>query len=116
RGTIQNIVGKTISGMIRAFSSLAEDILVAVGPSLGPCHSQFLEREKDFRGFEPYFLDNSRVNLLAITRHQLREVGIRPSHMELSDICTVCRHDLYFSFRGDKPDCGRFASVIGVLR
>lgn len=114
RGTVQNIVGKMVEKMISDFHSRPSDILVTVGPSLGPCCSEFLEREKDFVGLERYFLPHSRVALWAITRDQLLQSGVLLQRIAFSAICTSCHHDAFFSYRADKPDRGRFGSVIGL--
>ncbi|MBI2463913.1 peptidoglycan editing factor PgeF [Candidatus Peregrinibacteria bacterium] len=114
RGTLQNIVGKTIQKMMRDFHSRPGDIRVTIGPSLQKCCSEFRSREKDFKHFESYFLPNDRVDLLRISFDQLNQSGIREEHVEISDICTSCASDTFFSYRKDRPDQGRFATVIGL--
>ena len=113
RGTIQNIAGKTVSHLVSDFGSRPQDILVGIGPSLGPCCSEFNERDKDFKGFESYFLNENKVDLRKITIDHLRETGV--FSIECSDICTQCFQSDFFSYRGDNPDRGRFATVIGRL-
>lgn len=115
RGTLQNIVGKTIRAMLRDFHSRVIDIRVAIGPSLQKCCSEFRSREKDFVGFESYFLPDNSVDLLRISLDQIKQEGIREEHVEISNICTSCSNDIFFSYRKDRPDQGRFATVIGLL-
>ncbi|MBI2453201.1 peptidoglycan editing factor PgeF [Candidatus Peregrinibacteria bacterium] len=113
RGTVQNIVGKTVLRLISDFGSMANDLLVGIGPSLSHCCSEFSERDRDFKGFESYFLSDNKVDLKKITLDQLREIGV--FSIECSDICTKCFQGDFFSYRGDRPDRGRFASIIGKV-
>src|SRR5262249_50843854 len=57
---------------------------------------------------------NVRLDLRAANRSQLLEVGLFAKNIAVSDLCTRCRSDLFFSYRGEGPRCGRLMSVIGI--
>lgn len=115
RGIVRNIVSVVIDRMREKFGTSASDLRVGIGPSLGPCCSEFRRRNEDFQGFEHYFLSDYRVDLPAITRDQMLYKNILPKNMEFCTMCTCCRKDIFFSYRADDPDAGRFGSVIGKL-
>lgn len=43
---------------------------------------------------------------------QLQQVGVWAEHIELSNICTACHTDEFYSHRAEKGKTGRFASLI----
>ena len=43
---------------------------------------------------------------------QLRQVGVEDARIEVAGICTVCHHDQFFSYRGDRGNTGRFGAGI----
>ena len=48
-----------------------------------------------------------------MSRDQLLRAGLRPEHVEIASICTCCRKDLFFSYRG-AHQTGRIAAIIGM--
>ena len=111
KGTAQNIGGKTVEAMVRAFGCNPADIRAAIGPNVGFCHFEtdadvpeamvaaYGEEVNTFiqtRG-EKFFLDLKAINALA-----LRRAGVE--HIEISDACTMCQPDRFWSHRitGDK--------------
>jgi YfiH family protein len=114
RGSIRNIVGQTVAVMRREFRSRPTDIIAGVGPSLGPCCAEFVHYRTEIpREFWKYKDDSDHFDFWAISRDQLGEAGVSPERITLSQVCTKCNQDHFFSFRGEGVT-GRFASVIGV--
>lgn len=112
RGSIQNIVGKTVAAMIAGFGCVPSDIMAGIGPSLGSCCAEFIHyREELPRPFWHYKNDADCFDFWAITRDQLKNAGLSEDHIEIGDICTRCRTDLFFSYRKERTT-GRFASTI----
>jgi copper oxidase (laccase) domain-containing protein len=54
------------------------------------------------------------VNLKQINRHIMLKAGILPIHIELSEWCTGCSSDQFFSHRKEGGKTGRMASWIGI--
>jgi YfiH family protein len=144
RGTLQRIVVKAIGKMQMQYKSKPADLLAAIGPSIGGCcyevgtevATQFLsqfpgapEWFDEFRtGDEPNPIQwlnmmppghqpppkNVLLDLRKANRAQLLGAGLRASNIFVSDLCTVCRRDLLFSYRKEGPQSGRLLSVIGL--
>lgn len=106
RGTAADIVGKTVQAMTRHFGCKAENIRAAIGPNIGACHfetdadvaqaltatfgaeiSAFIDK----RG-EKLFPDLKQINAFALRRAGVKEIDI-------SDICTFCANERFWSHR-----------------
>jgi YfiH family protein len=124
RGTVQQIVKKTIAKMVEVFGCDPKSILVGIGPSIstknyevGPevldlvrknlKHSeQVISNGKKGKGF----LDVPKSNY-----HQLLESGVLEKNIELADICTFDNPAEFYSSRfASGKVFGRFAGVIGL--
>jgi len=119
RGTAQNIGAKTVEAMVEHFGCKPENIRAAIGPNLGQCHFEtdldvpaamtaaFGEEIQTYirNAGEKYFPDLKGINALA-----LRRVGVR--HIEISESCTWCESDRFWSHRVTKGDRGSQGAVI----
>ena len=47
RGSIQNVYQETLAHMFQTFGSKAENVLVAISPSLGPQNAEFVNFEQE---------------------------------------------------------------------
>jgi polyphenol oxidase len=56
----------------------------------------------------------ARLDLVAVTRDQLRNAGVRLANIQVADFCTACRTDLFFSYRKERRT-GRMIAVIGMI-
>lgn len=116
RGNVKNIYAKTLAQMQQQFGTSAQQVLVCIGPSLGPSHSEF----KNFKQELPETLWRFQIkptyfDLWAIARHQLEECGILPHHIEIASICTYSHPDDFFSYRRDKPTIGHNATIAALI-
>lgn len=119
RGTAQNIGAKTVEAMVKNFGCDPENIRAAIGPNLGQCH---FETDLDVpaaltatygeevlslirHSGEKYFPDLKLINALA-----LRRAGVR--HIEISDCCTWCESQRFWSHRVTRGDRGSQGAVI----
>ena len=60
-----------------------------------------------------------QLDLRAANRWQLIDAGVKPRNIAVSALCTRCRTDLFFSYRGERSESGvshsgRMMSVIGI--
>ncbi len=119
RGTAQKIAAKTARAMVDAFGCDPKNIRAAVGPNIGFCHFEtdadvpdailaaYGEEAQAFiekRG-EKYHLDLKQINALA-----LRQVGVE--HIELSEDCTMCDPNRFWSHRYTRGDRGSQGAII----
>ena len=106
RGTASAIGPKTVAAMIENFGCKAENIHAAIGPNIGFCHFEtdadvpdallaaFGEEILPFirQSGGKYFVDLKEINALI-----LRRCGVR--HIEISEDCTMCQPDRFWSHR-----------------
>ena len=119
RGTAKAIAARTVETMEKAFGAKPENIRAAIGPNIGQCHFEtnadvptamrqaFGEEVEAFirpQG-EKFYLDLKQINAMI-----LRRAGVR--HIEISDACTACSQDLFWSHRVLGQNRGSEGAVI----
>ncbi|MBI5368777.1 MAG: peptidoglycan editing factor PgeF [Planctomycetes bacterium] len=122
RGTAQDMAGALVRELAARFGSRPDDLHVALAPAIGPC---CFDVREDFvvaiRAALPYADDYLRrpdgngrrtFDLWSCNRRQLADAGVCPEHIEGPEACSVCRLDLFYSYRRDGPQGGRFGTVI----
>ena len=117
KGTIKLIGQETVFKMINEFGCKARDILVGIGPSIGPCC--FEVKEDTFEQFRRKlsigaFEDNGKlfVDLWNSNIFMLTQVGIRRENIECKGICTCCHSDRFYSYRKGDKESGRFSAFV----
>ena len=127
RGTVAGIVGEGIDAMRREYGSRPEDLMAAVGPSIGACcyavgeevRSQFRERfgyaDELFRERDGLYVDLWEAN-----RRQLVDAGMKAERIEVVGECTACTREAdgrrrYFSHRAEAGTAGRMLNVVGIV-
>ncbi|MCD4667252.1 MAG: peptidoglycan editing factor PgeF [Sulfurimonas sp.] len=117
QGAFKNIVKNTVESMRCKFNSKAENIYVTIGASIGVCCYEVGEEIYDEAvkiGLD-YSLEkrgNSHyLNISKILKKQLLACGIKEKNIEISNECTCCKSNKYYSYRAN-PKTGRFAGVI----
>ncbi len=114
RGSIKNIIGRTISNMEKEFGSKPNNIISAISPSLGPCCAEFVNYKNEIpKKYWKYKNNSNHFDFWAISLDQLCDAGVLKKNIAFSEVCTMCNTDLFFSFRGERTT-GRFATVIGL--
>jgi YfiH family protein len=114
RGSILDIIGRTIEAMIHNFDCRPDRLQAGIGPSLGPCCAEFINYRDEIPAvFWNYKDSNDHFDFWTISRDQLRRAGVPEKNIEISRICTRCRTDEFYSYRAAKTT-GRFAAVIGL--
>ena len=112
-GTFENISTNTIEKMVLDYNCLASNIEVILGPSIQKCCYEVSNEmaQKVVSKFGKQFVNNRNIDLQAINKHQLLQVGILEKNIEIIKTCTKCSNQPYFSYRKDNS-CGRFAGLI----
>ncbi|HYI96241.1 MAG TPA: peptidoglycan editing factor PgeF [Bryobacteraceae bacterium] len=112
RGTVAEIVRKTVERMTAEFGSRPTSLLAAIGPSIGRCCFEVgPEVAKQF-GVE----GRTHIDLVASNFRLLTAAGVPAAQIEVADLCTVCDPLRFHSFRRDKEQSGRMVSAIGIVR
>ena len=124
RGTVQKIAQKTALKMHDVYSSQMEDIIVAIGPSIGKCH---YEVSNDVAAeFESVFPDTKNIVFYKDTEHKivdlwrtnaimLESIGIPSENINVSEYCTYCNSDKFFSHRVNGTKRGLCAAFLGLV-
>ena len=124
RGTVASIATNALSRMIAAYKTNASDVVVAIGPAAGKCCyevgseviEQFNEKFVDAELFTPTCENHACVDLIKANRAQLISAGVNEENIYAAPLCTMCRTDLFFSYRREKSlygKVGRLMSVVG---
>ena len=106
RGTVSAIGARTVEAMAREFGTKPENIRAAIGPNIGICHFEtdadvpeaILEAfGQEARPFIQPKGDKYYVNLKEVNALVLRRAGV--THIEISDECTMCHPERFWSHR-----------------
>ncbi|UJF35146.1 peptidoglycan editing factor PgeF [Paenibacillus hexagrammi] len=130
KGTVLKISMATISSMTHTFGSKPADIRAVIGPSIGVCCYEVdetvaqrvkacLEETKVSSEAAALVLiskENGKymLNLQELNRILINQAGILSSHIEVTQLCTSCRTDLFFSHRKEGGATGRMIAWIGL--
>ncbi len=122
RGTVAGIATEGIRRMV-ALGARVEHIRVAVGPCIRTCCFEIDDAARDVfverlgREMTDRFVLPSReghydADLVGIDLALLAEAGVAPERVAVSELCTRCRGDLFYSHRRDGARRGSMLSVI----
>jgi purine-nucleoside/S-methyl-5'-thioadenosine phosphorylase / adenosine deaminase len=130
RGTVARIVEHGVAMMTAEYGSRVEDMVAAVGPSIGRCcytvgEEVWAEFTARF-GYGGELFDRAagdgamRLDLWEANRRQLLDAGLGERRITVVGECTACARDAsgalrYFSHRGEKGVAGRMLNVVGVV-
>lgn len=114
RGSINNIIGATITSMKEQFDCNPCNIIAGIGPSLGPCCAEFINYKKEIPEKYWEYKDRSdHFDFWSLSKDQLSSAGVLMENIYSGNVCTKCNTDLFFSYRGEGIT-GRFAVVAGL--
>jgi polyphenol oxidase len=119
KGTVNNIVSKTVDTMRLIFGSKPDHIIAGIGPSIcadhypvGPEVVQEVRRSflTDFEEVlvqkgDAVHLDLWRANELLLLKSGVIDI-------EIAEICTTCNPSDWYSHRGEQGRTGRFGAMI----
>lgn len=123
RGTAAQIGAVTVERMCRDYGCKREDILSGIAPSIGPCCFEvdapvITEFEKlpfyDEGCYKPVGDDKAIIDLWEVNRRTLIASGIKPEHITVTDLCTKCHPDVFWSHRITGPERGSLAGCIAI--
>lgn len=124
KGTVKGIARKVVKTLEETFGCSPKDIIVGIGPSIGPCcyevgpdvvsivkkvfdKTEGLIREIEVKG-------KGLFNLWEANRRELLDAGITDDNIEISEECTKCHHNTFFSYRYQGEKSGRLAAGIMI--
>ena len=119
RGTAAAIAGKTVEAMAAHFGTDPKNICASIGPNAGVCHFEtdadvpnaMLEAfGEDVKAYIHPKDNKYYVNLKEINALVLRRAGVE--NITVSEACTMCRPDLFWSHRITKGQRGAQGGII----
>ena len=122
KGTLGFVAQKTVKALREHFGCLPQNIMVGLGPSIGPCcyqvgHEVISEVEHVFGTKQECIRNESAdgkgyFDLWTANLRQLVRAGIPDKNIEIAKICTCHHPDLFYSYRHEKGITGRFGAGI----
>ena len=122
RGTAAGIAEKAVEAMVSGYGCKPEQIQAAIGPGIGPCHfethSDVPDALTDALGshaaplIHPRSNGKYQVDLKQANACFLRRAGLNPEHLAISDQCTACHPDEFWSHRLLGNTRGSMAAMI----
>lgn len=124
RGTFAGIVLYAVERLTTEYDSEAADLRVAMGPAAAACcyevGGEVIEgfRER-FPAADDLFIPtrdgHARIDLLRANRKQLISAGVDAERIHTAPFCTMCRTDLFFSYRREKTVQGKVGRLMAVV-
>ncbi|WP_087066503.1 peptidoglycan editing factor PgeF [Intestinibacillus massiliensis] len=121
RGTVRNILGKTVDAMARELGANRDSLVAVIGPSIRQC---CFETDADVpeameaamgaavRPFIEPHGEKYHIDLQGVNAQCLRGAGVRPENIIDSGLCTYCHSDEFWSHRVTNGRRGVQAAVI----
>ena len=131
KGTLQEIGTQIIRQMSTEFDTQPEDVIVGIGPAL--CQTCF---EVDEDVAQKFYRKNPAwqtmafqreigicsetgeerwkhyIDLKSVVRETLMRSGVKPENIHDMGLCSKCRPDLFYSYRGQKGKNGNMVSLV----
>lgn len=121
KGTKLRIGEKIVQTMAGIYGSRIDEIIAVIGPSIGKCcyevdnvvAEQF---DKNFKSTSAFMFSKEkgkyRLDLWEANRIVLNEAGMLNKNIIVSNLCTGCNLDLFYSYRKENGNTGRMGAVI----
>lgn len=121
RCTVASAAARLVARMVAELGCRAGDLLAGIGPGAGPCcyevgddvfaaAAALPDRDALFQRCN----GRRHFDLWAANRAQLLAAGVRPENIATAGLCTLCRNDVFYSFRREGPGCGHFGLMAGL--
>jgi len=124
RGTLATAVVIAVQRLRDEYGVRPENLRVAIGASAGPCCYEVGSEVIDafttrFGGGADLFTTtrpgHAMIDLLKANRDQLQSAGVIPERIHTAPICTMCRTDLFFSYRKEKNLHGKVGRLMAIV-
>ena len=119
KGTALGIAAKTVEAMAREFGCDPGNIRAAIGPNISVCcfetdrdvpDAMVAALGKEAEAFIHYKNEKYYVNLKEINALWLRKAGVK--EIEISDACTACQKERFWSHRVTRGQRGSQGAII----
>ena len=125
RGTALGIVTRAVDRMVDCYGCDRLDILAAIGPGISKCcfetHEDVPNAMTEAMGAAalPYIQvlpsGKFRLDLKGLNVRRLESAGLTQEHIAVSDDCTACLPEKYWSHRVTRGERGSQAAMIALV-
>ena len=125
RGSLQEIVIKTVKQMQKTYQSNPEDIICCICPSIRKCHFEVDDDVKDLFYHKFKYLPNIdqiierknskyHIDTILLNKTLLLNLGLKEENIIDSNICSVCHSNQINSYRIDKENYKLSTAIISL--
>lgn len=122
KGTIKKIVINAVESMKREYKVNPVDIQGFIGPGILRCCFEISDQlaesvNQEFPEFDEILSNNNGQyswDLARTNYNLLLSAGLPGENILVSDLCTKCHNDKFFSYRAEAGKTGRMAAIIGL--
>lgn len=122
RGLAAGVVENTVAALRAHYGSAATDLVVGIGPAIGPCCFEvgpevieaFAARGYGDQARAPGNGARPHADLRAVAAAILSRLGVAPDRLAITEVCTRCNSDWLWSYRKDGARAGRM--ICGIAR
>jgi YfiH family protein len=123
RGTLARVATKALARMADEYKTQPQNVRVAIGPAAQSCCYEvgadvidpFRDRFPDQNLFTETREGHACIDLLQANRGQLISAGVNTDRIHIAPLCTMCRTDLFFSYRREKNRYGKVGRLMSVI-
>ncbi len=125
-GTVKKIARNMVFSFIENFGSDVKNIVCCMGPAIKKCcfeiKNDILPKFKnmDLQNIESFIQENMyknnsyNIDLFGINKQILLEAGLLEENIILSDLCTKCHPELFYSHRNSAKKRGSMAAFMSL--
>ena len=123
KGTLGKIPAKAIERMAACFGSDPQGLYTAIGPGIcADCYEMGDEIYEEFskewgkadadRILRRYPDGKYHLDLREANRLTLLEMGVQENHISISNVCTMCNVDVFYSYRAHRMENEQAAMIV----
>ena len=124
RGTVGRIGAVTLQRMHERYGTEPADVYAAIAPSIGGCCFEvdapvweaFSEMDVFDGGCYRAQGEKYVIDLWEVNRRVLVAAGVPAEHITVTDLCTRCHPDTFWSHRATNGQRGSLAAFIGIKK
>ncbi len=124
RATVAGVTARMLEALRETAGGAVDRFVAAIAPSAGPCCYEVGEEvraaalaELGPRAAAFFARRDGRLvfDLWGANADQLAQGGVRAADTHVAGLCTICRPDLFPSWRVEREAAGRFGAAVGLL-
>lgn len=124
RGTVDGMPTRAIQTMVEAYGSDPSELLIAIGPCIGPCcfevhedvAQQFAQNYPRCGCIQPSETQGKyNIDIERVTAWQFYTAGVAARNTTIAGLCTCCNAEQFHSFRRDGRNGGSMAGFMQLV-